>query len=114
VPTPVFAALHNCGAYFHLGWQQVFPLVPSRVPRHVQKSGIYPHLELSASIAIERAAVVKIALAQWRSEATLALFGHEGQDAIGEECLSVPRLFSPHQERTEGTVRERSRSFGIG
>src|SRR5437667_7970579 len=105
----VLARLDERSAQFDLGAQQVFPLVPRGIPNDWHGRLVDCNFESSPNVAVNGATAVEVKSAQGRVEAAFALFGQEGQDARGEERLTIARAVSGCQKRTKAAIRKEGR-----
>src|SRR6266571_7866086 len=105
----ILARLDECSPQLDLGSEQVFPLVPSCIPKDWHGRLIEHDLKFSPGVAVECAVVVEIELAQRRAEATLVLFGQERQDSCDEERPTIARAIAGYQNRTKAAIRKKCR-----
>src|SRR5439155_3385750 len=100
----ILARLDECSPQFDLGAQQVFPLIPSGIPNDWHGRLVKYDFKFSPSIAVNGTIAVEVKPTQGRVEAALPLFGPERQDSGGEERLTIARVISGCQNRTEAAI----------
>ena len=59
----VFAAWNESRIHVHLGRHQMFPLIPSGVPKSMEDGGVEPKSEPAAHVAAQRPVLIEIAVA---------------------------------------------------
>src|SRR6516225_8791540 len=94
VADSILAGIHECGRNAYLGWDQMLPLVPGRIPAERQEAGINIDLRFPAAVPVHRVSVIKSDAAQGRSKASLCLVGEIAKQLPNEKGLAIAGLLA--------------------
>src|SRR5579863_3956768 len=109
----IFSALNERCLNADLGAQQVFPLVPSGIPRQRHCGLIKRDFQLPARVSVHCSVLVECAVPQWDLHAVRHLFGQKREDAGSVEGRPITRAISGNQQGTKAAVWKECGCSGI-
>ena len=109
----ILAALNEPRLNIDLDAQQVFPLVPGRIPQQRQRGFVEKDVQLTVGVSVNSLLFVERELSQRGSDVPEPLIGQERENPGGVEGCLVSRKFSRYEQRAKATVWKDRRGNGI-